>query len=195
VRSAVLFVAVAVAVAVASTASGSPDDRAAIRPGVGIGPINLGMTGEHVRRALGKPRAVITRRVIDGRPYVEFQWGLGDWNVGLLGRKGHRRVVLVGTALARHRTPEGVGAGTRESRLWRELRGRIRERDCSIRPRPPNSPPAVEDVEWFVRATNAETIYLPEEARNCRFPGGCVGVDYLYVGSVEVRASPVTGCA
>jgi hypothetical protein len=101
VRSAVLFAVMAAAVAVATSASGSPDDNAALRPGVGIGPINLGMTGEHVRRALGRPRAVITRRVIAGRRYVEFQWSLGDWNVGLLGRKGNRRVVLVGTALAR----------------------------------------------------------------------------------------------
>jgi hypothetical protein len=180
----------AAAVAVASSASGSPDDRAAIRPGVGIGPINLGMTGEQVRRALGKPRAVVTRRVIHGRPYVVFQWGLGDWNVGLLGRKGNRRVVLVGTALARHRTPEGLGVGTRESRLWRELRGRIRERDCDQ-----YLMGAVTDLEWFVRAKNAETIFFPEAARSCHLPGTCVGADYLYVGIVEVRASPVMGCA
>jgi hypothetical protein len=185
----------AAAVAVASSASGSPDDRAAIRPGVGIGPINLGMTGQQVRRALGKPRAVVTRRVIHGRPYVVFQWGYGDWNVGLLGRKGNRRVVLVGTALGRHRTPEGLGVGTRESRLWRELDGRIRERDDSGRYRPPNSPIPLEGAEWFVRAKNAETIFFPEAARSCRLPGACVGVDYLYVGIVEVRASPVMGCA
>jgi hypothetical protein len=187
-----VIVATAAAVAVASSASGSPNDSVAIRPGVGIGPINLGMTGQQVRRALGRPSAVMTRRVIDGRPYVKFQWGLGDWNVGLLGRKGNRRVVLVGTALGRHRTPEGLGVGTRESRLWRELRGRIRERDCSGRIKPPNWPdPTAEGAEWFVRAKNAETIFFPHPARACT---SWCSVDYLYVGAVEVRASPVIGC-
>jgi hypothetical protein len=190
VRSAVLVVAMVAAVAVASSASGSRNDSVAIRPGVGIGPINLGMTGQQVRRVLGRPSAVMTRRVIGGRPYVKFQWGLGDWNVGLLGRKGNRRVVLVGTALGRHRTPEGLGVGTRESRLWRELRGRIRERDCDQ-----YLMGAVTDLEWFVRAANAETVFFPEAARSCHLPGTCVGADYLYVGQVEVRASPLIGCA
>lgn len=188
-----MIVATAAAVAVASSASGSRNDSVAIRPGVGIGPINLGMTGQQVRRALGRPRAVMTRRVINGRPYVKFQWGPGDWNVGLLGRKGNRRVVLIGTALGRHRTPEGLGVGTRESRLWRELRGRIRERDCSGRIKPPNWPdPTGAGAEWFVRANNAETIFLPHAARACT---SWCSVDYLYVGAVEVRASPVIGCA
>jgi hypothetical protein len=187
VRSAVVLVAMAAAVAVASSASGSPNDSVAIRPGVGIGPINLGMTGQQVRRALGRPRAVMTRRVIDGRPYVELEWGLGDWKVGLLGRKGNRRVVLVGTALGRHRTPEGLGVGTRESRLWRELRGRIRERDCLQHTN------SIDGIQWFVRARNAETIFFPHAARPCTYI--CVSVDYLYVGTVEVRASPVIGCA
>jgi hypothetical protein len=178
----------AAAVAVASSASGTRNDSVAIRPRVGIGPINLGMTGQQVRRAVGRPRAVITRRFIDGRPYVELEWGLGDWKVGLLGRKGNRRVVLVGTALGRHRTPEGLGVGTRESRLWRELRGRIRERDCDqLRLG------AVTDLQWFVRAKNAETIFFPHAARPCTYT--CVSVNYLYVGTVEVRASPVIGCA
>jgi hypothetical protein len=177
----------AAAVAVASSASGSPTDSVAIRSGVGIGPINLGMTGQEVRRALGKPRAVMARRVIDGRPYVELEWGLGDWNVGLLGRKGNRRVVLVGTALGRHRTPEGLGVGTRESRLWQALRGRIRERDCWEHTN------SVDDLQWFVRARNAETVFFPHAARPCTHV--CVAVDYLYVGAVEVRASPVIGCA
>jgi hypothetical protein len=186
VRTALVIVATA-AVAVASSASGSPNDSVAIRPGVGIGPINLGMTGQQVRRALGRPRGVITRRIIDGRPYVELEWGLGDWKVGLLGRKGNRRVVLVGTALGRHRTPEGLGVGTHESRLWRELRGRIRERDChQLRIG------FSDDLQWFVRARNAETIFFPHAARACT---SWCSVDYLYVGTVEVRASPVIGCA
>jgi hypothetical protein len=189
VRIAALVLFAALAVVVTSSAAGRTDERTAIRPGVGIGPINLGMTGREVRRALGRPRAVITRRVIDGRPYVELEWGLGEWNVGLLGRKGNRRVVLVGTALGRHRTPEGLGVGTRQSRLWQELRGRIRERDCKESVITTDG----SDLHWFVRARNAETVFFPHAARPCTYV--CVSVDYLYVGTVEVRASPVIGCA
>jgi hypothetical protein len=174
----------AAAVAVAPSASGSPNDGIAIRPGVGIGPINLGMSGQKVRRALGRPRAVIERRVLRGQPYVEFEWDYGAWNVGFLGRKGHRRVVLVGTTLGRHRTPEGLGVGTRESRLWRELRGHIRERECWRQGR---------RNQWFVRDKNAETIFFPQSARSCPHTG-CPTVLYVYVGSVEVRTSPVIGC-
>jgi hypothetical protein len=188
VRKAVVIVALTAAVAGASSASGSSTDSVAIRPGVGIGPINLGMTGRQVRRALGTPRAVITRRVVEGRTYVELEWGLGDWNVGLWGRKGNRRVVLVGTALGRHRTPDGLGVGTRENRLWQELRGRIRERDCNQ-----HMVGSVTDLQWFVRARNAETIFFPHAARPCTYT--CVAVDYLYVGTLEVRAAPVIGCA
>lgn len=184
-----MVTAIAAAVAVASSASGSSKGSSAIRPGVGIGPINLGMTGQQVRRKLGRPRAVVSRRVIAGRPYVVYQWGLGDWNVGLLGRRGNRRVVLVGTSLPRHRTPSGLGVGTRERRLWRVLQASIRERDC----KPNVIDYLARDVEWFLRARNAETVFLPEPAQSCRLT--CVSADYLYVGVVEVRAPPLTGCA
>jgi hypothetical protein len=168
-----VVVAVALAASLAPSAAGRSDERIAIRPGVGIGPLNLGMTGEDVRRVLGPPRAVVERRVLRGKPYVELEWSLGDWYVGLLGRPGHRRVVMVGTALFRHRTPEGLGVGTDENRLWRELRGRVRERWC----RP--------STHWYVRQGRRETIFLPIWQRP---PTAMV------VGRVQVRAEPALGC-
>jgi hypothetical protein len=77
-----------------------------------------------------------------------------------------RRDSLWRGALARHRMPAGLGVGTRERRLWRVLQARIQERDC----RPNVIDKLARDVEWFV-------------------------ADYFYVGAVEVRAPPISGCA
>jgi hypothetical protein len=169
-----LAVAVLAVVALAPSAAGRADERLAIRPGVGIGPLNLGMSGQEVRRALGPPRAVVERRVVRGQPYVELEWNLGDWYVGLLGRPGHRRAVMIGTALFRHRTPEGLGVGTDENRLWRELRGRLHERWC----RP--------STHWYVREGRGETIYQPIWQRPPK---------QMVVGRVQVRMRPALGCA
>jgi hypothetical protein len=173
VRRALALLGLAVAAAGAPSASGSPNDGVAIRLGVGIGPINIGMSGQQVRRALGEPRAVMQRRVLRGQPYVEFEWNYGDWWVGLIGRRGARRVVLIGTALSRYRTTEGHGVGTTETRLWRELRGRLRERRCH-----PSD-------HWYMRHGQRETIFFrlwqPEPKP-------------VIVGRVEVRREPALGC-
>lgn len=158
------------AVALTPSAAGRTDERIAIRPGVGIGPINLGMTGEQVRRALGTPRIVARRRVIGGLPYTELEWGLGRWNVGLLGRPGNRRVVLVGTSLARHRTPEGIGIGSTDNQVWRALRG-MRDRVC-----PTGTP------HWYLPRGRTETIFFSARYENV-------------VTAVEVRAAPTLGCS
>jgi hypothetical protein len=157
------------AVALAPSASGSPERSVPIRLGVGIGPLNLGMTGQQVRRALGRPTAVIERRVIGGRPYVELDYGLGRWNVGLIGRKGSRRVVLVGTGLARHRTPQGLGVGSTARQVERGLRG-SRQRICGTR------------SHWYYRIGSTETVFYP-----ARYEKVAV--------AVEVRSPPALGCA
>jgi hypothetical protein len=165
-----LVVAFALALLTASaSASASPSKSLPIRVGVGIGPINLGMTGAQVRQALGRPRAVIERRVIRGRPYVEFEYQYGAWNVGLLGRKGQRRVVLVGTGLARHRTPQGLGVGSTARQVERGLRG-SRQRLCGSR------------SHWFYRTGPTETVFYP-----ARYEKIAV--------AVEVRAPATVGCA
>lgn len=170
VRTAVVFVATAVTVAYASSAAGSPHDSVAIRPGVGIGPINLGMTGHQVRRALGRPRTVVARRVFRGVPYTELEFGLGTWSVGLLGRKGNRRVVLIGTALSRHRTPEGLGIGSTDTELWRRLRG-MRDRICGFA-----------SIHWYYRRGMTETVFHPAKTE-------------AVVVFVDVRRTPVLGCS
>lgn len=154
----------------AISASARPNERIAIRPGVGIGPINLGMTGEQVRRALGTPRTVSDRRVLEGQPYTELEWGLGRWNVGLVGRPGNRRVVLVGTSLKRHRTPEGVGIGSTDNQVWRALRG-MRDRVCRTG-----------TVHWYLPRGRTETIFFSARYQNI-------------VVAVEVRAAPTLGCS
>jgi hypothetical protein len=170
IRRAVVLVLLGCGVAVASSASGAPERSVPIRLGVGIGPINLGMGGQQVRRALGKPTAVVERRVIGGRPYIEFDYGLGRWNVGLLGRKGSRRVVLVGTGLERHRTPQGLGVGSTARQVERGLRG-SRQRICGFG-----------NGHWYHRRGATETVFHPARYEN-------VAV------AVDVRSAPVLGCA
>ena len=170
------------AVVAAPSASGSPSMSHPIRVGVGIGPVNIGMTGAQVYKALGRPRAVSERRVVRGQPYVELEYNFGAWNVGLLGRKGHRRVVLVGTSLTRHRTPEGVGVGTTERQFWRQVRGEgYRERNCGDQ---------FSTSQWVLRQGARETVFFPYEP--C---GWCGQEGPVKVVGVEVRALPAVGCA
>jgi hypothetical protein len=175
-RSLPLLVLIGAAIATSPSASARPNDPVAIRPGVGIGPVNLGMTGQAVRRALGKPRTVIERRVLRGQPYIEFEWDYGAWNVGLLGPASRRRVVLIGTGLSRHKSPEGVGVGTKENQFWRRVRGEgFRQRSC---PRP-------ELLHWVARRGRTETIFFPTWRE---YPGEAT------INGAEVRASPTLGC-
>jgi hypothetical protein len=160
------------AIMLAPSASGSPERSVPIRIGHGIGPINLGMTGAQVYRALGRPRTVVDRKVIRGRPYVELEYGYGTWTVGFYGRKPNRRVVLVLTALGRHRTPEGLGVGSSDREVRRGLRG-IRERTCNN----PNT-----WFNWYLRRGNTELVFHP-------------GGHPIEVNAVDVRSAPVLGCA
>jgi hypothetical protein len=168
------------AIVLAPAASGSSERSVPIRLGVGIGPVNLGMTEAQVRRSLGRPGAVLERRRVRGQAYIELQWRQGDWNVGFVGRKGSRRVVLVGTGLRRHRTPQGVGVGTTEARIARQLRG-LRERYCA-------NPHGLHRRQLVLRGDREETVflligrYLPS------------GEPHSEVGSVEIRGGPTVAC-
>lgn len=159
------------AIVLAPSASGSTETSLPIRIGHGIGPVNLGMTGTQVYRALGRPRTVVERRMIRGRPYIEFEYGFGTWTVGFYGRKPNRRVVLVLTALGRHRTPEGLGVGSSDREVRRALRG-VRERTCNN----PNT-----WFNWFLRRGSTELVFHP-------------GGHPIEVTAVDVRSAPVLGC-
>jgi hypothetical protein len=120
-----------------------------IRPGKGIGRVELGMSEAQVRRALGTPQAVIRRRIGFGRLSAEWQFDGGAWRVRLVGRRGSLRVTSVATMVRRERTREGFGVGTLERtlrrRYGRTLRcdplrsdggyvwGRNNLRSCSLR--------------------------------------------------------------
>jgi hypothetical protein len=172
---------VAVAVIAASpSATAAPTTSFPIRLGVGIGPINLGMTEAQVRRALGRPEGVLERTRVRGQPYVEFGWNYGAWNVGFVGRKGKRRVVVVGTGLTRHRTPAGVGVGTAERRLKRSIRG-LRERNCS-------NPHGLGTTHWYLHRGSTETVFVVGYERDRS------GDVRRTVRSVEVRGGPAVGC-
>ena len=113
-----LLAGTVVVLAAASVALVRPSGaETAIRPGVGIGPVRLGMTEQAVRRVLGRPSA--EQRARSGRTRIlHLNYYLrGEYRVTLRGRAGALRVTLVGTISRKQKTPNGVGVGTSESRL------------------------------------------------------------------------------
>jgi len=101
------------AAAVGADAAGTPARDALIRPGAGVGKIELRMSLNQVRRVLGAPSGVNRREWYGfGSHYVEYAWSRAGWTVGLVGRPGSLRVVKVATTLARERTQAGLGVGS-----------------------------------------------------------------------------------
>jgi hypothetical protein len=90
-----------------------------IAPGRGIGKVRLGMTEAQVRRAMGRPRFVVTRSAGFGLRSVEYQYGLAAYTVRLSGRPRRLRAIRVGTTLVRERTPNGLGVGSMERAVRR----------------------------------------------------------------------------
>jgi hypothetical protein len=120
-----LLLTLAAAVAAASAAA-APTSDALIRPGKAIGKAQLGMTDAQVRRALGRPLAVVRKRVGFGREEVELQYADGYLFVHLRGPRSALRVVRVATFQRSERTAAGVGVGSRERALLRAYRGKLR---------------------------------------------------------------------
>lgn len=124
-RSVLALVIALLAVAVATPVAGAGDTL--VRPGKGIGRINLGISDVQLRRVMGKPEYVIAKRASFGRRVVEYQFGLAaEWTVTLRGPRGGLRVVSVATALRRERTPDGFGVGTPEPKLIARYGSRLR---------------------------------------------------------------------
>jgi hypothetical protein len=117
------------------SAGAGPARNALIRPGVGIGRIELNMRLAEVRRALGRPTSVAKRRRLGfGSEYVEYTWGgAPNWRVGVIGRPGDQDVVMVATGLAQEKTRTGVGVGSTYKAARRRLGTRAR---CRINGKP-----------------------------------------------------------
>jgi hypothetical protein len=118
-----LALGVAVAALAAASVSASPIGDTRIRHGAGVGRVQLGMTYGQLRKALGGPQVVQGRQTLrGGLRYVEFDWDFGWWKVALAGRPGRLRVAFIQTQSRGERTLDGLGVGTWESVLRRELR-------------------------------------------------------------------------
>ena len=91
-----------------------------IVPGESIGPVRLGMTIAQVKRALGKPVALVRRiEHAFGGEYVELQWGQARWTVGLRSDRGTLRVVRIATTVNGQRTRDGIGPGSKPRAVLR----------------------------------------------------------------------------
>jgi hypothetical protein len=125
-RPLLLLPAVLAALAAVGVGGAARSDAELIRHGVGIGSVRLGMTEAQVRRALGRPTAVIRRRTGFGGLRVELQFAQAEYTVTLRRRAGRFQVVAVSTILAQERTREGFGVGTLERRVRRAYGRRLR---------------------------------------------------------------------
>jgi hypothetical protein len=97
-----------------------------IRPGQGIGKVDLGMTQAQVRRALGPHDQGWSEQRGLAERYLELVWDRGPdqmFTVGFLGRPGRLRVVTMWTTQRRERTPAGFGPGSSRRELLRRVRG------------------------------------------------------------------------
>jgi hypothetical protein len=114
------------ALALAGSGAAAPNADTLIRPGRSIGKAQLGMTEAQLRRAAGRPLAVVRRNTGFGRATAEYQYADFELFVQLRGRRGALRVVRVLTFQTSERTAEGVGVGSPRSRLLARYRGRLR---------------------------------------------------------------------
>ena len=119
-----LAAAVGVAALLLVPAAGARD--ALIRPGKGIGEVDLGMTLAQVKRAMGHHNTGWSERRSLGLRYLELTWGGGPedyFAVGPLGRLGALRVATIWTTRRSERTPDGFGPGSSRARVLRVSRG------------------------------------------------------------------------
>ena len=112
-----------------SAAPATPARDTVIRMGKGIGKVDLGMTVQQVRRALGGPHFSVIRRLDFGAQgrYLELGWELPGrrawepvaWDVGFRSstRNGRLRVVRIHTNAVSERTRERLGVGSRPRQL------------------------------------------------------------------------------
>lgn len=157
----VLLVAGVAALAFAS-ASGGRD--ALIRPGKGIGKVELGMTLAQVKRVLGRHDTGWSESRALGLRYLELTWDGGPedtFTVGLLGRRGSERVVTMWTTQRHERTRGGFGPGSSRARLLRS----VRELRCqNVWPRSGGSIVRTEFV--LGRRGGPETVFVPGKWRS-----------------------------
>ena len=141
------------AVLAAAPAGGAPGRTALVRPGAGIGKVQLGMTLAQVRSAVGRPQVLNRRvRVGFGRTYVEYAWNYGELTVGFFARAGRLHAARISTTSPRERTREGLGRGSRP----RDIARRYPTATCRYK-----YPPGVEWVT-VTHPNGRQTLFVVE---------------------------------
>lgn len=109
----VAFAAV-VAGVLSGSATAAPTRDALVRPGEGIGKVQLGMTLGTALRSLRRPVVFVRAEIFprESLRYLEYRTKDHQWRIGVFGIRGRERVALVRTGVRRERTREGVGVGT-----------------------------------------------------------------------------------
>ena len=165
---------------------------ALIRPGNGIGRIDLGMTLAQVKRALGPHDQGWSESRGLGQRYLELSWDSGPadyFAVALLGRPGRLRVGSVTTTRPAE-SLRGVGPGATLAKLKRTFRG-LRCRTVW----PAGGGTIIQTEYWLGARNGPQTIFVPGKWRFYRTnPAGRVA--YVMVrspGAVQgVQTQPCT---
>jgi hypothetical protein len=183
---ALLVAGLAAAIVTAGGAAGARSATAVIRPGVGIGPIRLGMSSAQVRRALGRPAYARGSRAGFDRLLIEYSYWPDGYTVHLLRRAGRTRVVSVETTLRTQRTRGGLGVGTSARRLAKELPG-ARCRELRPPPTPPSTLPTWRPACVLTSSRGTETVFHFGHPAVVPDPRDWPGDYPLFVTWVEVR--------
>ena len=133
-----------IALSLAASASASTQRDALIRPGISIGKVKLGMTLAQVRAAWGRPQAQIVEMLPRGGRSIELQYQFGAYTATLTGRSGRETVSSIATTLVKEKMANGLGVGSRETRLQRALRSRLRLDRLDVITQPRNPYPMVQ---------------------------------------------------
>jgi hypothetical protein len=178
-----------VALTLVASASASIQRDALIRPGVGIAKVRLGMTVAQVQAAWGRPQAVTIEPHMRGGRTIDLQYDFGAYEVTLSGAPGQERVVTVATTLAKEKTSQGLGPGSRETRVQRLLRGRLRcERlDVVTLPRSPYPLLHSNRRECVLGEPGSpQTVFVSRMRRNSFLPEHWSGSAFVF--EVVIRA-------
>jgi hypothetical protein len=178
-----------IALSLAASARASTQRDALIRPGVGIGKVKLGMTLAQVRSAWGRPQAQTIETQERGGRRIELQYHFAAYTVTLTGLPQRERVVSIATTLVREKLANGLGVGSRETRLQRALRGRLRCDRLDVFNQPRNPYPMIQTNRRECRLGEAglpQTVFASRMRVHSWLPEDWSKTAYVY--EVVIRA-------
>lgn len=177
---------IVIALVVAPAAGSSETAETLIRPGIGIGKLELGMSLKEARKALGQPLVVYDapRGVAGGSlRLIQYESDNALWRIELLGARGKETLVSINTSSRRERLSNGVGVGTLVANLperLQSLKVRCIGGSTVINSRPTDVAP----LTCAITTGRATTVFFGDVV--------CVGETIRYQGCQQTRVPVVS---